>query len=86
VAKKSFVFPRQSIDRLEKLAQAWRLESGTSVLRVSLAVFEDLTDAIQRGDQVLIRSADGEEKFYHPLMARAPNVPLPGGSDAPRRG
>ena len=73
MAKKSFIFSSEDSDNLLKLGRAWRLQNGTSVLRVSLAVFEDLTNFIQNGSQLIVRTQKGEEVPYHPLMTRFPS-------------
>jgi hypothetical protein len=72
VSKRSFVFSKEAIDRLERLERTWRLESGSSVLRVALAVFEDLTAAMERGEKVILKTRDGDEISYNPLWSNSP--------------
>ena len=79
MTKKSFVFTPEDSESLEKLEQTWRLRNGTSVLRVSLAIFEDLTEFITSGYQLIVRSPKGEETPYNPLMNRSAHKSVPEG-------
>jgi len=70
MAKRSFVFSDEASARLERLEEITRLESGTAVVRLALLVFEDITNALQSGDELIIRRADGKEITYNPFLSR----------------
>jgi hypothetical protein len=69
VQRKSFVFPQDVSQRLERLTSTTRLESNSSVVRLALVVLEDLVEAIARGDKILIEDQSGRTRAYNPFVA-----------------
>jgi|GraSoiStandDraft_46_1057282.scaffolds.fasta_scaffold1506657_2 Arc/MetJ-type ribon-helix-helix transcriptional regulator len=69
VQRKSFVFPPDVSQRLERLASTTRLESNSSVVRLALVVLEDLIEAIARGEKILIEDESGQTRAYNPFVA-----------------
>ena len=69
VQRKSFVFSPDVSDRLERLANATRLESNSSVVRLALVVLEDLVEALARGDKITIEDEAGQTRAYTPFVA-----------------
>jgi len=71
VQRKSFVFPQDVSDRLERLTSTTRLESNSSVVRLALVVLEDLVAAIARGEKILLQDEGGRTRPYNPFVAPA---------------
>lgn len=69
VQRKSFVFPQDVSERLERLSSITRLESSSSVVRLALVVLEDLVDAIAKGEKIVIKDEAGRERAYNPFVA-----------------
>ena len=69
VQRKSFVFPQDVSERLDRLTSTTRLESNSSVVRLALAVLEDLVDAIARGEKIVIEDGRGKSRAYNPFVA-----------------
>jgi len=69
VQRKSFVFPQDVSDRLERLVSSTRLESNSSVVRFALVVLEDLIEAIARGEKIIIEDESGHTRAYNPFVA-----------------
>ena len=68
VQRKSFVFPQDVSQRLERLASTTRLESNSSVVRLALVVLEDLVEAIAKGEKIVIQDETGQSRAYNPFM------------------
>ena len=66
--RKSFVFSEEAAERLERLRVAFRLPTGSNVIRLALMVLEDLLGALNRGQSIVFVSPDGSERSYHPLL------------------
>src|SRR5215468_4283741 len=60
VQRKSFVFPQDVSERLERLTSSTRLESNSSVVRLALVVLEDLVEAIAKGEKITIEDEAGQ--------------------------
>jgi Arc/MetJ-type ribon-helix-helix transcriptional regulator len=71
VQRKSFVFPQDVSERLERLTSTTRLESNSSVVRLALVVLEDLVEAIATGEKILIQDESGRTRAYNPFVAPA---------------
>jgi hypothetical protein len=69
VQRKSFVFPQDVSDRLDRLTSTTRLESNSSVVRLALVVLEDLVAAIANGEKILIQNENGKMRAYNPFVA-----------------
>jgi len=69
VQRKSFVFPQDVSQRLERLTSSTRLESNSSVVRLALVVLEDLVEAIAKGEKILIQDESGQTRAYNPFVA-----------------
>jgi Arc/MetJ-type ribon-helix-helix transcriptional regulator len=72
VQRKSFVFPQDVSERLERLTSTTRLESNSSVVRLALVVLEDLVDAIAKGEKIVIQDESGHTRAYNPFVAPGP--------------
>ena len=73
VQRKSFVFPQDVSQRLERLASTTRLESNSSVVRLALVVLEDLVEAIAKGTGAF---QHGFTYQNHPVAMAAGNAVL----------
>jgi hypothetical protein len=69
VQRKSFVFPQDVSERLERLTSTTRLESNSSVVRLALVVLEDLVNAIARGEKIVIQDERGQTRAYNPFVS-----------------
>jgi Arc/MetJ-type ribon-helix-helix transcriptional regulator len=69
VQRKSFVFPQDVSERLDRLTSTTRLESNSSVVRLALVVLEDLVAAIANGEKILLQDENGETRAYNPFVA-----------------
>jgi hypothetical protein len=72
VQRKSFVFPQDVSERLERLTSTTRLESNSSVVRLALVVLEDLVGAIAKGEKIVIQDESGHTRAYNPFVAPGP--------------
>jgi hypothetical protein len=67
--RKSFVFPPQALERLERLRIACRLATQSNVIRLALMVLEDLLKALAAGKTIKFVAPDGSVQGYHPLLS-----------------
>jgi hypothetical protein len=75
--RKSFVFSVEAAQKLERLTKVCRLDSLSNTIRLALTVLEELVTVIQKGGVIITRDANGQERFYHPLLEQDPNVVVP---------
>jgi hypothetical protein len=67
--RKTIVFPKDVSERLIRLAKATRLESGSSVVRLSLIVLEDLVEEIRAGNTITFEDErSGQRRRYNPFL------------------
>jgi hypothetical protein len=69
VQRKSFVFPQDVSERLERLTTTTRLESNSSVVRLALVVLEDLVNAMAKGEKIIIEDEGGQTRAYNPFVS-----------------
>jgi hypothetical protein len=57
----SFMFPEQSIERLEKIKSQTELTSYTDIVRQSLRLYEWMLNQTAAGNDFIIKDGDGNE-------------------------
>ncbi len=75
--KKNFVFSEEGLKVFSWLKRVCVLNRDSDLMRLSLGTLCDLMIAIEKGEKIVIQSADGTEKQYHPFLEMdAPAPPL----------
>ena len=60
--------PKPSLDRLDSLKKRTEAASRAEVLRRALQLFEAMVNEIDKGNEVIIKTKDGESVSYRPVF------------------
>jgi hypothetical protein len=75
--RKNFVFPPEALEILAWLKAVCFIKRDADVLRLALGTLSDVMLALEKGDKVVFRSANGRERPYHPFLDIADKARTP---------
>ncbi len=75
--RKSFIFDEAGIKVLGWLKSVCRVKTDVDVVRLGLGCLTDLMQEDRKGATIIIRSADGSERTYHPIYEGEELAPEP---------
>lgn len=75
--KKNFVFSDEGLKVFSWLKRVCVLPRDSDLIRLALGTLCDLMIALEKGEKIVIRSADGSERQYHPFLEVDAEKPAP---------